>query len=182
MQASIGKRALASFTLISLVASGCGARKSAMAPSVGAAPRDVVAAGPAGDPAASSRGAAAETWRRSQIAANTARVMVGDREELPLRGLQAQVTIDGFRARVVLDYLYANPHGGQLEDLLHLNPAAQRPVQELAQRRVIPDRPEEYFRLCVRRDDVGRNTTADQSDGVMRRSELRVRWPVGRAQ
>ena len=75
-----------------------------------------VAAGPAGGGAQ----VAAETWRRSQIAANTARVMVGDREELPLRGLQAQVTIDGFRARVVLDYLYANPHGNMLEGTFQL--------------------------------------------------------------
>src|SRR5438045_3331071 len=105
MQASIGKRALASFTLSALVASGCSAPRSAMAPTAPtvSAARDMAAPGPAMAGAVQvatetkpEGRAAQETWRRSSIAANTARVMVGDHEELPLRGLQAQVTIDGF--------------------------------------------------------------------------------------
>ena len=41
--------------------------------------------------------------------------MVGDNEELPLRGMQVDVRIDGFRARVVLDLYYFNDHPRQLE-------------------------------------------------------------------
>jgi len=121
MQAStmICRRAVASLSLLSLVASGCAGPRSAMAPPTGGMAR-VAADAPPPDGAPRGPAPQAETWRRSQIAANTARVMVGDREELPLRGLQAQVTIDGFRARVVLDYLYANPHGGMLEGTFQL--------------------------------------------------------------
>ena len=41
--------------------------------------------------------------------------MVGDNEELPLRGMQVDVRIDGFRARVVLDLYYFNEQPRQLE-------------------------------------------------------------------
>jgi tetratricopeptide (TPR) repeat protein len=61
-----------------------------------------------------------ETWKRSQIVPNSSRVMVGDREELALRSMQTQVTIDGFRARVVIDYLYANDRDHQLEGTFQL--------------------------------------------------------------
>ncbi|HWO22090.1 MAG TPA: DUF2135 domain-containing protein [Kofleriaceae bacterium] len=122
----LARRLVAALSVCAIATSGCGAAKrSAYAPAAeamagAAAPPPM--AGPAGDTAASkvATGEQAETWRRSQIAANTARVMVGDHEELPLRGLQAQVTIDGFRARVILDYLYANPHQGTLEGTFQL--------------------------------------------------------------
>jgi hypothetical protein len=55
------------------------------------------------------------TWKRSQVSPNATRLMVGEREELPLKTMQAKVTIDGFRARVVLDYVYANDRDRQLE-------------------------------------------------------------------
>jgi tetratricopeptide (TPR) repeat protein len=61
-----------------------------------------------------------ETWKRSQIVPNSSRVMVGDREELALRAMQTRVTIDGFRARVVIDYLYANDRDRQLEGTFQL--------------------------------------------------------------
>jgi tetratricopeptide (TPR) repeat protein len=60
------------------------------------------------------------TWKRSQIVPNSSRVMVGDREELALRSMQTRVTIDGFRARVVIDYLYANDRDRQLEGTFQL--------------------------------------------------------------
>src|SRR5688572_29958979 len=41
--------------------------------------------------------------------------MIGDREELPLHGIQANVTIDGFRARVLLDLYFYNNRDRQLE-------------------------------------------------------------------
>jgi len=63
---------------------------------------------------------AKETWKRSQIVPNSSRVMVGDHEELALRSMQTHVTIDGFRARVVIDYLYANERDRQLEGTFQL--------------------------------------------------------------
>jgi hypothetical protein len=62
----------------------------------------------------------ATTWKRSQIVPNSSRVMVGDRDELALRSMQTQVTIDGYRARVVIDYVYANEHSGMLEGTFQL--------------------------------------------------------------
>ena len=55
------------------------------------------------------------TWQRSGLAPNTSRLAVGDKEELPLRAMQATVRIDGFRARVVLDCVYENDREEQLE-------------------------------------------------------------------
>jgi tetratricopeptide (TPR) repeat protein len=63
---------------------------------------------------------APETWKRSQIVPNSSRVMVGDRDELALRSMQTRVRIDGFRARVVIDYLYANDRDQQLEGTFQL--------------------------------------------------------------
>lgn len=62
----------------------------------------------------------ATTWKRSQIVPNSSRVMVGDREQLALRSMQTRVAIDGFRARVVIDYVYANEHDRQLEGTFQL--------------------------------------------------------------
>jgi hypothetical protein len=60
------------------------------------------------------------TWKRSQIVPNSSRVMVGDKDELALRSMQTQVTVDGFRARVVIDYVYANDRDRQLEGSFQL--------------------------------------------------------------
>jgi tetratricopeptide (TPR) repeat protein len=66
------------------------------------------------------KGGQPETWKRSQIVPNSSRVMVGDRDELALRAMQTRVMIDGFRARVVIDYLYANDRDQQLEGTFQL--------------------------------------------------------------
>ncbi|MBW2456590.1 MAG: hypothetical protein JRI68_18880, partial [Deltaproteobacteria bacterium] len=63
---------------------------------------------------------AVTTWKRSRLVPNTAQLMVGDDESLPLQGMQVKVTVDGFRARVVLDYHFANPHERQLEGTFKL--------------------------------------------------------------
>ena len=39
-----------------------------------------------------------ETWKPSTLVPNTSRLMIGEKEELPLRAMQADVRIDGFRA------------------------------------------------------------------------------------
>ncbi len=57
----------------------------------------------------------AKTWKRVKAIPNTSRLMVGDRDELPMEGLQANVVIDGFRARVLLDCYFYNNHSSRLE-------------------------------------------------------------------
>ena len=126
MHASIGHRLLASITLVAFVASGCamkssryhasGARSPGAAPPVMAGPESMQVAGDAARKPAAEQ----ETWKRSQLVPNTSRLMVGDREELALRGMQTHVTIDGFRARVVTDYLFANHLGRPLEGTFQL--------------------------------------------------------------
>ena len=54
-------------------------------------------------------------WKRVKAVNNTSRLMVGDRDELDLTGMQVQVQVDGFRARVLVDYFYYNDRDQQLE-------------------------------------------------------------------
>ncbi len=58
---------------------------------------------------------AIKTWKRVKAIPNTTRLMVGDKEELDLTGMQVNVQVDGFRARVLIDYLYYNDRAQQLE-------------------------------------------------------------------
>ena len=46
--------------------------------------------------------------------------MIGDKEELPLKGVQTNVRIDGFRARVILDLYYFNDRDRQYEGTFKL--------------------------------------------------------------
>jgi hypothetical protein len=62
----------------------------------------------------------ATTWKRSQLSAHRIRVSIGDREELPVRSMQAKVTVDGFMARVVLDVQVKNDRGGTYEGTFQL--------------------------------------------------------------
>ncbi len=55
------------------------------------------------------------TWKRSSVTANTSRLMIGDNEELPLKAMQVNVLIEGFRARVVVDAYYFNDRDRQYE-------------------------------------------------------------------
>ncbi|MEO8700045.1 MAG: DUF2135 domain-containing protein [Kofleriaceae bacterium] len=65
-------------------------------------------------------GKKSETWKRSQVVPNSSRVMVGDSEQLALRSMQTRVMIDGYRARVVIDYLYDNDNDRSLEGTFQL--------------------------------------------------------------
>ncbi len=60
------------------------------------------------------------TWRRAKATPNASRLMIGDRKDLPLEGMQANVTIDGFRARVLLDYYFYNDGDRQYEGTFKL--------------------------------------------------------------
>jgi hypothetical protein len=62
----------------------------------------------------------AATWKRSQLGAHTVHVRVGDHEELPVRSMQANVTLDGTRARVVLDMVVKNDRPGTYEGTFQL--------------------------------------------------------------
>ncbi len=55
------------------------------------------------------------TWKRSPLTPNASRLMIGDEKELPLEGMQANVQIDGYRARVLLDLYFFNDSGAQRE-------------------------------------------------------------------
>ena len=137
-------RALALFLLLaSFIAGGCGgggasAPEAAMAPSPdmagGTAAPEPPSAYPSGEAAppgamagakddAGGKGKKEEevgTWKRSKLVPNTSRLMIGDREQLPLRGMQTKVTIDGFRARVILDCHFMNDRDGQFEGTFQL--------------------------------------------------------------
>ncbi len=60
------------------------------------------------------------TWKRSSLQANLARLKIGDKESLPLKGVQAHVRVDGFRARVLLDFYFYNPHRRSYEGTFQL--------------------------------------------------------------
>ncbi len=55
------------------------------------------------------------TWKRVKAVPNTTRLMVGDKDELDLTGMQVNVQVDGFRARVLIDCFYYNDRSEQLE-------------------------------------------------------------------
>ncbi|WP_185230312.1 VWA domain-containing protein [Teredinibacter franksiae] len=56
-----------------------------------------------------------KTWRAAGEQANTAVVSVGDDEAIEPEAIDVKVQIDGFRARVVIEGLYINPHDQTLE-------------------------------------------------------------------
>ncbi len=57
----------------------------------------------------------ANTWQRVKAIPNTSRLMIGEDDELPMRGMQVNVQIDGFRARVLIDCFYYNDRDQPLE-------------------------------------------------------------------
>ncbi len=61
-----------------------------------------------------------KSWRRAAATPNATRLMVGERDDLPLEGMQVNVKVDGFRARVLLDYYFYNNHNRQLEGAFKL--------------------------------------------------------------
>lgn len=69
----------------------------------------------AGKEVAANKKPAPRTWRRVKAVPNTSRLMIGDREELDMNGMDVHVQVDGFRARVLVDYFYYNDRNRQLE-------------------------------------------------------------------
>ena len=60
------------------------------------------------------------TWRRSALAAHSAKLEVGDEETLPLEATHVTVKVDGFRARVALDLYFRNDRDKLLQGMLKL--------------------------------------------------------------
>jgi hypothetical protein len=60
------------------------------------------------------------TWKRSETVPNTPKLFIGDKEELPLKGMQMTVQVDGFRARVLMDCYYYNDRNFQAEGTFKL--------------------------------------------------------------
>lgn len=60
------------------------------------------------------------SWQRVKAVPNASRLMVGDQDELSLEGMQANVRIDGFRARVIVDYYFYNDRNARLEGTFKL--------------------------------------------------------------
>ncbi len=60
------------------------------------------------------------TWRRSTLSDHELRLTVGGDRELPLKGVHANVRVDGFRARVVLDCFFENDTDRRLEGTFQL--------------------------------------------------------------
>lgn len=55
------------------------------------------------------------SWKPSTQADNNAVIKLGQDEEIKPQALDISIQIDGFRARVVIDGFYTNPHGRNLE-------------------------------------------------------------------
>ncbi|MEM6993647.1 MAG: hypothetical protein AAF721_24250, partial [Myxococcota bacterium] len=64
--------------------------------------------------------APASTWKRSTLSALTSRLTVGDHEALPLASTEIQARVDAFRARVMIDFVFENPHSRTLEGTFQL--------------------------------------------------------------
>lgn len=101
------------------MSAGGAAAKDAEASGMSATAADAAPA-PPGAEGGKKTGEEATTWKRSQLGAHDIRVSIGDREELPVRSLQAKVTVDGFMARVVLDVLVKNDRGSVYEGTFQL--------------------------------------------------------------
>jgi hypothetical protein len=61
-----------------------------------------------------------KTWKRSRKIPNTSKLTIGDNEELPLKGMQVKVDVQGFRARVLIDFFFYNDRDRQFEGTFKL--------------------------------------------------------------
>ena len=61
-----------------------------------------------------------KTWKRSTAIPNTSSLKIGDNEELPLKGMQIKTDIQGYRARVLIDFYFFNDRHQQYEGTFKL--------------------------------------------------------------
>ena len=93
---------------VTAAVSGCkkaGDARMAMSPGAEMAAGSVA---PEGD-------ASPTTWKQSTLAAHTSRLRVGDSQDLPLISTEIRARVDGFRARVMIDFVFENPLARRLE-------------------------------------------------------------------
>ncbi|VAW77642.1 hypothetical protein MNBD_GAMMA12-983 [hydrothermal vent metagenome] len=60
------------------------------------------------------------TWKRSSLLANKVQIKIGDKKSLPIQSMRASIKIDGFRARVILDYHFYNDNNRPYEATFQL--------------------------------------------------------------
>lgn len=60
------------------------------------------------------------SWKHSSLSAHKVNIKVGDKESLPIHSMKASVKVDGFRARVILDYHFYNHHNRNYEATFQL--------------------------------------------------------------
>src|SRR5258708_2858149 len=106
---------LVRLSILALVASCTASGRPVMRPS---GPSSGVSAGQAESSASAFGGQTASS--SSALEANAVRLAIGDRETLPLRGMQMRVQIDGFRARVVIDSYFLNDRSQNYEGTFQL--------------------------------------------------------------
>ena len=61
-----------------------------------------------------------KTWKKSVIESNTSKLMIGDREEIPIQGMEVFAKVDGFKARVLIDFYFYNQDDSQYEGTFKL--------------------------------------------------------------
>jgi len=61
-----------------------------------------------------------KTWKRSKKVANTSKLSVGDDQDLPIRGMSVTTRVDGWRARVLIDFYFLNDTDRTLEGTFKL--------------------------------------------------------------
>jgi hypothetical protein len=91
------------------------ARSSAAAPAPSEAPASAQQPAPPQGPAQRER-----AWQEATARDHAVRLAIGDRETLPLRGMQVRAQIEGFRARIVMDAYFFNDRGRAYEGTFQL--------------------------------------------------------------
>lgn len=118
-----------------------------------------------------------KSWKRSKLVANTSRLMVGDRDELPIRGMQLRAQVDGFRARVLIDFYFENTYDRQLEGTFNLRlPTGAAPYflafgQEVIEAESGPQRP--VMAIAMDPSDAVRTQSMEPSQIMVARAP---RW------
>ncbi len=117
-----------------------------------------------------------KTWKRSQITPNTARIDVGDGEFIPLEGMQTRIDVDGFRARVVIDYYFFNDHPRQPEGTFKLRlPSGASPFflafGQTAYEEDAPGQQQSVREPRFLLEDEKKALAAIQSDTILQRRE-----------
>ena len=103
-----------------------------------------------------------KTWRRSQATPNASRLMIGDHDELDLQGMQVNVQVEGFRARVLIDCFYYNDRAEQLEGAFKLRLPDDASLYYFAFGESVIDYSQEQKKLADNQNEGGRSLISDE--------------------